>query len=626
MILVAGVILFFAGFGSASIWLRVLALLISSSLITFVLVQRWRLKNPLRIQADEKAARPPASEETAKKLYFDDYQDSVHNYKIETVTDVPGRSPVVHHTEIPTMTQPQRIMQAPPPEFQLADFFDLQEDEGNREQGPKAEFSHLLKKVLAVVKEVNFAHTVALFWVNRDKKQLVLENHVSDSEHFTTHRRREVGQDLVSQVATTGKPQMVGSMSAGARGDMIPYYDAPEEIRTFLGVPIFYAGASAREQQPVAVLTLDCRGEDAYGPETMTLLGQFTKLISALIQSYTDKYDLLLDSEVLRSITRFREHLKMDFSIPSVARSLAEESSRLVPWDYITVVVFDESRKSWVIQHVMNRMNDPYVPLMSEVDPHQSVVGAVIQSCVPRIVESAASLSVPRYYLAERCESAGSMIVVPLNSVSRCYGALVVENKDARTYSEADVKLVQKLSETASWGLEILSLTDIATNYVSLDETTGVATRKHFLERVQEEVQRSGDFSGEASVVMIAIDAMSDHLSRHGREAFDFVLQNIGRMVKSAVRPYDVVGRFDFNRFGVLLVNTNANEASLWAEKIRKNVASNIINVEGKSFSVTVSIGISGMSVVGSDVELLENADKVLKKAVEAGGNIVRVF
>ena len=125
---------------------------------------------------------------------------------------------------------------------------------------------------------------------------------------------------------------------------------------------------------------------------------------------------------------------------------------------------------------------------------------------------------------------------------------------------------------------------------------------------------------------MISIDRMDEHITRYGKDAFDFILQNVSRMVKVSIRPYDVVGRFDFNCFVVLLVHTTSNEASLWAENIRKNVASNILNIENKSFSITISVGVAGALEEASDVDLLENADRVLRKAIEAGGNIVRVY
>jgi diguanylate cyclase (GGDEF)-like protein len=263
---------------------------------------------------------------------------------------------------------------------------------------------------------------------------------------------------------------------------------------------------------------------------------------------------------------------------------------------------------------------------MCELDAQQSLVAGVIQAGIPKIIDEISTESMPRFYQAERCDSKGALMIIPLNSLSRCYGALLVESKDPKTYSDADVKLVQKLTETSSWALEILSLTDVMNNYVSLDETTGVATRKSFMGRLQEEVQRANDFSNELSLVMISIDRMDEHIARYGKDAFDFILQNVSRMVKVSIRPYDVVGRFDFNCFVVLLVHTTSNEASLWAEKIRKNVASNILNIENKSFSITISVGVAGALEEASDVDLLESADRVLRKAIEAGGNIVRVY
>jgi diguanylate cyclase (GGDEF)-like protein len=376
----------------------------------------------------------------------------------------------------------------------------------------------------------------------------------------------------------------------------------------------------------VAVLTLDCIDEDAYGPETLSSLGHFTKLISALIRSYTDKYDLLLDSEVLRSISRMREQLKIEFSLHNVVRTLAEETSRLVAWDYVSVVLFDESRKSWVVQFVVNRMNDAYVAPAQEIDPHQSLVGGVIQSGIPRVLDTMGGIELPRFYKAERVDTKGAFLALPILSVSRCYGVLAVESKDTKTYSDPEIKLLQKLVETTAVALEILNLTDVVNNYVMMDETTGVATRSYFVSRVQEEVHRANDFDRDLTLVMLSIDSMNEHLHRYGKDGFEFVLQNIGRMIKSSVRPYDLVGRYDFNRFAVLLVSTAAKEATLWAEKLRKNIASNIINVDQKSFSVTVSIGVCGAVSQTSDIELLENSSQTLKKAVEAGGNIVRVF
>jgi diguanylate cyclase (GGDEF)-like protein len=613
----SGVILFFVGLAIGSILLKIVAFIAASSAIAYVVVT-FRARNGGNAE-DDGTADIDGEEEAERKVvpHTGEVPELSGEATSQVTTDSRQEEPL---TDLGIDYHPRSY------EFRLSDFFDLHDDVGAQDSGPKSEFANLIKKVLAVVQNTYFAHTVAFFWVNQEKKQLVLESFVSESKRFTSHRRREIGLDLISQIANSGKPQLVTEINALSQPEMLGYYEGVEPVKAFVGVPIFYSQLAIEPQIPVAVLAMDCLEQDEYGNETLTSLGHVTKLVSGLIRSYTDKYDLLLDSELLRSITRMRDQLKMDFTLHTVARSLVEETSRLVGWDYLTVVLFDESRKAWVVQMVMNRMNDPYVGVTNIVDHQRSLVGDVIQSATFKIVDHIEESGLPRFYRTERCESKGSLMILPLNSISRCYGALVVESKDAQSYSESEVKLLQKIVDAASWAFEILGLTEVTNTYVTLDETTGVANHKYFMGRVQEEVQRSNDFGSDLSIVMISIDSISEHMNRIGKDGCDFVLQNVGRMIKNSIRPYDLVGRFDFNRFAVLLVNTTPNEASLWAEKLRKNVASNIINVESRSFSVTISMGISGAVNEASDVDLLEKADRVLKKAVDAGGNIVRVY
>jgi diguanylate cyclase (GGDEF)-like protein len=618
LIVLAGVVLFLVGIATTS----VVAFVLSGAAFSYVLVTR-RKQTPPGVSVAEVPLPSPTHEEESlemKKIIFDDFQPEGKLYRVDVVDKE------VAPAEPSNAGMKRTVTPAKEYTFRLSDFCDVEEAVFNREAGPKSEFSYLMKKVLTTVKEANFAHTVAFYWINREKNQMVLENVVSDSEKFTAHRRRELGTDVISRIAETGKPQILSRVNISGQLEMLGYYDGIEPVRAFVGVPVFYPKVGIGAGDPVAVLVLDSMEEDAFGAETLTLLGQFTKLISALIKSYTDKYDLLLDSEVLRSMTRIREQLKLDFSLFNIVRTLSEECSRLVSWDYITVVLYDENRKTWAIQYVMNRMNDPYVALTQEVDPQQSLVGMVLQTSTPRIIEQFDPSGLPRFYKAERVDSQGALLLLPMNSVRRCYGVLVVESKDRKTYSESDAKFLQRLVEVSSWALELLSLSDVVNNYIAMDETTGVAARKYFLTRMSEEVHRANDFSSHLALVMISIDAMNDLLTRYGKDGFDFALQNVGRIIKSFIRPYDVVGRYDFNQFAVLLMHTTANEAYLWAEKLRKNIASNIMNVDQKSFSVTVSVGVCGTTGEVNDVELLGNATQVLRKAVEAGGNMVRVY
>ncbi len=77
---------------------------------------------------------------------------------------------------------------------------------------------------------------------------------------------------------------------------------------------------------------------------------------------------------------------------------------------------------------------------------------------------------------------------------------------------------------------------------------------------------------------------------------------------------------------GVLLVNTTASEAYLWAEKVRKQIASHIITIDGKNLSLTVSVGVCGLTEGMHKDEMIAGTSRLLSKAIEDGGNLVRVL
>ena len=146
------------------------------------------------------------------------------------------------------------------------------------------------------------------------------------------------------------------------------------------------------------------------------------------------------------------------------------------------------------------------------------------------------------------------------------------------------------------------------------------------MQRIDEELQRSDDLGSELSLLMITVDRSDEIMQRFGIDGFERIMLTLAKAIKTGVRQYDVVGRFDTDRFAVLLVNTAANEAYLWAEKIRKTIAGVVISLEGKSFSMTISIGLSGAGEGMKKEELVGNSVAVLNTASQTGGNVVRVF
>ncbi|MCZ6775879.1 MAG: diguanylate cyclase [Ignavibacteria bacterium] len=619
-----GVAVLIIGLFIGSVVGRIICAIILLGAATFIFLS-WRKSSQTYQDVTEENEEDLYSqhpEDHMKKLLFDDYQSSDGGKFM--VKEIQEEEAVVPSTK---SAQPVPISQKEEPvrELEMADFFDLDSDIFRCEAEPRSEFNFLLNKTLIALKEVLFAHSVAFFWANRDKGKMVLEANATDSQDFMTAKRFPIGDDVVSQVAKTGKPQLLGRLNPVSERELVHYYTTTEYINSILAVPVYFLNGS-KDPLPVGVISADSKAEDAFGPETLRLLGQFTKLVSALIKSYTEKYDLLLDSELLSSIRRLQDRIKSDPSEFTILNSLAEEANRLLNWDYLTIALYGDEKRGWVLQKVVNKTGQAYVTPDQVLDFSNSVVGRVIKTNTVEVIDNLSAQGSIRFHSTEQIDSSGSFLCVPISSYNRCYGALTLESKVKANFSGSEVETIYRLVENAALALEVLYVNDLVKDFVVVDHVTGSFNKQHFLKKLEEEVQRADDFGTELALVSIVIDEMKELVNRHGKEGFDSILYQVVRIVRSNLRPYDVVGKQDADRIGVLLIDTAASEAYLWVERIRNQIASHIITLDGKSFSVTVSAGVCGLSESMRKDELIAGTSQVLQKAIEGGGNLVRVF
>jgi diguanylate cyclase (GGDEF)-like protein len=523
-----------------------------------------------------------------------------------------------------TRPAPRESGMDPVRELDIPDFFDLEAETPYTDVEPRSEFHLLLDKALLVVKDVMFAHTVAFFWTNREKQEMVLESMAAGSSSFMKGRRLSIGTDLVSQVGTTGKPRIVDVVDPASELDLLPYYDAPVGVKSVVGVPVFFVNGG-KDVSPVGMMVVDSLAEDQFGQETLSVLGRFTKLVSALIKSYTDKYDLLLDAELLASIRRMHDRTGSSPSEGDVLETLLDEVHRLATWESLALVMFDEGKNGWTVQRAQNKGTEPWVTVDSVIAADASVVGEVIHSNGIRVVDDLSLGHKPLFQHSEPSTSAGSFLGVPISSFNRCYGALALASPKPGNFQKSETEAMFRLVQNAAAILEVVYMNDVVREHVPVDRTTGGLTKKHFERRLSEEVQRAADLGTELSLVSIALDHAVDQSQRYGAEAIEAILGTVAGVVRSTLRGYDILGRESDSRLNVLLVNTTASDAYLWAEKVRKQIAGHVVVAGQKSFSTTVSIGICGLLDGMLVDDLTAGTNHVLTKAMEHGGNLVRV-
>lgn len=154
----------------------------------------------------------------------------------------------------------------------------------------------------------------------------------------------------------------------------------------------------------------------------------------------------------------------------------------------------------------------------------------------------------------------------------------------------------------------------------SVDDLTGTANRRRFLELLDDEVERAERYGHEFCVLMLDLDHFKEVNDHYGHQAGDAYLQAFCSEVKSRLRASDRFGRMGGEEFAILLPETGIDEAMVMAERIRVATAELVIPELDPS-PRTVSIGAAAWERGDTTDALLARADHLLYAAKAAGRN-----
>jgi len=155
------------------------------------------------------------------------------------------------------------------------------------------------------------------------------------------------------------------------------------------------------------------------------------------------------------------------------------------------------------------------------------------------------------------------------------------------------------------------------------DNLTGISNRGVIMDNVRRERFRQDRGGTAFAIVLGDIDHFKYVNDTYGHLVGDAVLQEVARRMTNFIRPYDSVGRYGGEEFLVVVPSSDAMGAIGLAERIRKEIDSNPINVNGLAISITASFGVAA-STPGhllDPQEMFRLADDALYRAKSNGRN-----
>lgn len=158
------------------------------------------------------------------------------------------------------------------------------------------------------------------------------------------------------------------------------------------------------------------------------------------------------------------------------------------------------------------------------------------------------------------------------------------------------------------------------------DEITGIFNRRHFLELAQSELKRAIRNKRPLAIVLFDIDYFKQINDTYGHAVGDQALRTFTEICQKSIRESDVFARFGGDEFALLLPETNCEHANKVVERIRQNMASQPVDLNGNLATITISLGLSCLEREDETLDrLLGRADMALYQAKEEGRNRVIV-
>ncbi|MGQ0813299.1 MAG: diguanylate cyclase [Gemmatimonadota bacterium] len=192
---------------------------------------------------------------------------------------------------------------------------------------------------------------------------------------------------------------------------------------------------------------------------------------------------------------------------------------------------------------------------------------------------------------------------------------------EARVRSMLRIKRLQDEIELKNQELERLSISD---------GLTGLFNHRHIHALLNEEFERVDRTGERLTVAMFDLDRFKNVNDTHGHQAGDRVLEQMADILRESAREIDRLGRYGGEEFMALLPDTSIDDAEVFVERVRREVARRPFNIgdDKPPLKMTISAGIATYphARIKNPETLVRLADEALYTAKTAGRNRVVRF
>lgn len=365
---------------------------------------------------------------------------------------------------------------------------------------------------------------------------------------------------------------------------------------------------------------------------------EITRLQNALRDLEAQLQQVKEDAEARKQAVDILNDVMGNLPTEEIFHMLARRLARALDLTHSSVIIAKSGQKTGVVATAFEQPN--LHDLEIELSKYPEVLAALEKQrpiLIPDVMTCGRYKELREVWKREGTAiPVRSIMAIPFTLGDESTGVFLLRRTpDKPVFDEADVDFAVSVIRGAVSAIQKVHVLEAARadnarleTLAHTDPVTHLLNRRGLVRRLTSELDRVRRYNAPLALLLIDLDRFKSVNDTYGHLVGDNVLTEMGQLLQRAARSVDVVGRYGGEEFVVVLPETGADGAMVFAERIRERIATHKFTFgDGITSHLTASIGVANFPSTGihSPEELLHAADMALYKAKESGRNAVCV-
>jgi diguanylate cyclase (GGDEF)-like protein/putative nucleotidyltransferase with HDIG domain len=199
-----------------------------------------------------------------------------------------------------------------------------------------------------------------------------------------------------------------------------------------------------------------------------------------------------------------------------------------------------------------------------------------------------------------------SALVCPLIFEEQFIGALAVYHVEPSFYRDDHRRLLDRVCEQAAAVIKNSIVFEQTRDDSLTDPLTGLPNTRFLFMHLTRELARADRLKTQVSLMVMDLDDFKEINDNHGHHTGDRALCEVARVLRAAIRPYDICVRYAGDEFIVVLSGCGPDEAEQKRQELQNSIADVDFEARpGRQRRLGVSIGTAIFPQDGDTYELL---------------------